>query len=107
MSSPYRDGPIASDDELMPEFKRNATIARQCLMPLIFGGTFSLGELLRGDRERSLYILLGTLATIAFCVVLGLLIEWIERPISAWLDRRYARVVAKGIAELEAKAARS
>ena len=71
-----------------------ATLALAAVMPVV--------ALLERDREQAIVCLCLSLPA----VVVGLGVVVLERPVRAWLDRRYTRAAARGVVELEARAAR-
>ena len=102
MSSPYRDVLETVEAESMPVFR---AVERSRLAVGVFTAVIlivGLADWLRGRHDDAV-------AFVAFhlpAVPVVALILFLEKPVRAWLERRYARKVARGIVELEARAAR-
>jgi hypothetical protein len=103
MSSPYRNGPPAAD-EPTPDFGcAKAAGWKDLVVAIVYTSFLPVMSLIEGDRETTRLAVYACAPLLPF--FLGLV--FLERPVRAWLDRRYARRVAKGVEELEAKAARA
>lgn len=102
MISSYRDLPATVDSEPVPEFRTPMRLGRCLLSRTVL--TTILATLLWhfGRIDAVVQLLLLYYLPLVISVVLTALYA----PLIAWLDRRYARKVATGIAELEARAAR-
>lgn len=104
MISPYRDATTTGDDadEPMPQFRPKThdvayLVGRTAL-------TLGLAWLCKrsGDEAGATMLLVLWFPLLVVCVTALVF----ERPVRAWLERRHARMVLRGVAELEAKIAR-
>jgi hypothetical protein len=102
MSTPYRDAPEAVEVEPLPAFRKvpHDGLVLSVLTAIIL--MLAVPDWLNGRGDAAIAFVACYLAALA----VGVLGAALEPLIRAWLDRRYARKVARGIAELEARAAR-
>ncbi len=102
MTSPYRDALPPADDEPMPQFRPKPHHARYLLgrSALTLALAFLCTRLGDDAGAAKLVILWFPPAALAGIILI------LQPPIGAWLARRYARAVARGVADLEARAAR-
>ena len=104
MNNPYRDPPAADADEGIPNFRGREPrwydfIPLALIFVLFFAPTAI--ALLQDGVAEAVFALKFFLPGFAISVAT----QFLERPVRARLERRYARVVAEGVVELEAKAA--
>ena len=104
MSSPYRDATTTGDhgDEPMPQFRPKTHDVAYLVGRTVL--TLGVAWLCKrsGDEAGATRLLVQWLPALVVCVMVLVF----EQPIRAWLERRHARMVLRGVAELEAKIAR-
>lgn len=104
MSSPYRAaGPLDDADEPRPQFRPKTHEVGSLIgtSALILALAWLCERL--GDDAGATKLLVCWLPAL----VVGATVIVLERPVRAWLERRHARMVLRGVAELEAKVARA
>jgi hypothetical protein len=102
MTSPYRDMPETVDSEPFPQFHSPETLARDFAVMTMLTLLLAIPSWHFGGIDGIVKLLL----LYQLPVTVAMIVHALSRPLGAWLDRRYARKVARGIAELEARAAR-
>jgi hypothetical protein len=98
MSSPYRDTLSTEDTEPLPDFGNDQRLWPGLVRHSIFVSVVALALALYDVAEAVKFLVL--------CgpgVVVGAILALLQRPVGAWLEERHARLVAEGVAELEAK----
>ena len=104
MISPYRDAPTTGDeaDEPMPQFrpKTHEVVYLVGMTALTLGLAWLCKH--SGDEAGATKLLVLWFPALVLCAMLLVF----EHPVRAWLERRHARIVLRGVAELEAKIAR-
>jgi len=103
MSSPYRETlETVETEESTPSFRP----PEQNVLPLAVVTAFVLvlavRDWLHGRHDSAVVVVAGHLGALS----LGAIICLLEKPVRGWLERRYARKVARGIVELEVRASR-
>ena len=104
MNTPYRDVQPTEDDDttiidkIHPPDRLGRGLLRRTLLTLAGVGVLAL----LGDFDSIVTFLLRHYVP----VLIAGLILFLEKPVRTRLERRYARKVARGIIELEARAAR-
>jgi hypothetical protein len=102
MSSPYRELPETTDPEPLPEFQPRPNLGRDVAVMMMLGVLLAVPSW----HFEGINGIVKLLVLYVLPVVISVVIAVLYAPLLGWLDRRYARKVAAGIAELEARAAR-
>ena len=98
MNTPYRDRQQAADEEPIPNL---AVHLRLWLVAWIVGASIGGVALAatRDDIDKARLLLVMGVPAVVFHVLLAAL----YRPFGVWLAARHERIVAEGVAALEAK----
>ncbi|MDB5217984.1 MAG: hypothetical protein JWO86_5911 [Myxococcaceae bacterium] len=102
MTSPYRDMPETVESEPFPQFHPPETLARDFAVMTMLTLLFAIPSWHFGGIDGIVKLLV----LYQLPMTVGMIVLVLSKPMGAWLDRRYARKVARGIAELEARAVR-
>lgn len=99
MNAPYRDAPIADDDEPIPNLSIDLNLWREVRAYVAIATTSSLLAARDGVEHA-------TVAAILFLpgLIVLVLLATLYEPAGRWLAARRARAVIAGVAALEAKA---
>ncbi|HSO34247.1 MAG TPA: hypothetical protein VLT33_17045 [Labilithrix sp.] len=104
MGSAYRDAPPPAEDEELPEFRPRATVGAALKLLAWVGAIPGLVIALDSDHLGAAEAYAVTLAP---ALVVTAVVMLLQRPVGAWMARRRARRVRRGIIDLEKKVSRS
>jgi len=102
MNAPYRDVPIADDNEPIPNLSVDLNLWREVFVYVAFITTWTLLAA-RDDVELATVLVILSVPGLMVLVLLAALYE----PVGRWLAARRARAVIEGVAALEAKVSAS